>query len=46
MARLVTEIASKRFLEKIPDFHLTSSDLKWNSSSNFRSPVELPFEIG
>jgi hypothetical protein len=46
MARLVTEIASKRFLEKIPEFHLTSSDLKWNSSSNFRSPVELPFEIG
>jgi cytochrome P450 len=46
MARFVTEIATKRFLEKIPDFHLTTPKLEWNSSSNFRSPVALPFEIG
>jgi hypothetical protein len=43
MARLVTEIAMKRFLERIPDYQLTVDKLAWNSSSNFRSPVALPF---
>ena len=43
MARLVTEVAMKRFLERVPDYHLTTPALAWNSSSNFRSPVALPF---
>jgi len=43
MARLVTEIAMRRFLERVPDYHLTVDRLAWNSSSNFRSPVALPF---
>jgi cytochrome P450 len=43
MARLVTEIAMRRFLERVPDYHLTVDKLAWNSSSNFRSPVALPF---
>ncbi len=43
MARLVTETAMKRFLARVPDYHLTVDQLAWNSSSNFRSPVALPF---
>jgi len=43
MARLVTEIAMRRFLERVPDYHLTVDNVAWNSSSNFRSPVALPF---
>jgi hypothetical protein len=43
MARLVTEVAMKRFLERVPNYHLTTPALAWNSSSNFRSPVALPF---
>src|ERR1700740_1980482 len=43
MARLVTEIAMRRFLERVPDYHLTVDTLAWNSSSNFRSPLALPF---
>jgi cytochrome P450 len=43
MARLVTEVAMKRFLERVPEYHLTTPILAWNSSSNFRSPVALPF---
>jgi cytochrome P450 len=46
MARLVTEVAMKRFLERVPEFHLYEQKISWNSSSNFRSPVALPFEIG
>jgi cytochrome P450 len=46
MARLVTEVAMKRFLERVPDYRLTVDKLAWNSSSNFRSPVALPFAIG
>jgi cytochrome P450 len=46
MARLVTEVAMRRLLERVPDYHLTADMLAWNSSSNFRSPVELPFAIG
>jgi hypothetical protein len=46
MARLVTEVAMRRFLERVPDFHLTADRLDWNSSSNFRSPVALPFAVG
>ena len=46
MARLVTEVAMRRFLQRVPDYHLTVETLTWNSSSNFRSPVALPFAIG
>jgi cytochrome P450 len=45
MARLVTQVAMRRFLERVPDYHLTVRKLAWNSSSNFRSPVALPFVI-
>ena len=45
MARDVTDIAMRRFLERVPDFSLTTSQIEWNSSSNFRSPVALPFAI-
>src|SRR6201997_5772837 len=43
MARLVTEIAMRRFLERVPDYHLAVDEVAWNSSSNFRNPVALPF---
>jgi cytochrome P450 len=46
MARLVTEVAMRRFLERVPDYHLTAKELAWNSSSNFRSPTALPFATG
>jgi cytochrome P450 len=45
MARLVTEVAMRRFLERVPDYHLTVDKVAWNSSSNFRSPVALPFAL-
>lgn len=45
-ARLVTEVAMRRFLERVPDYHLTQHQIAWNSSSNFRSPVALPFACG
>jgi hypothetical protein len=44
MARLVAHTAMTRFLARVPDYYLTSAELAWNSSSNFRSPVALPFE--
>src|SRR5207344_758488 len=43
MARLVTEVAMTRFLERVPEYRLSIRKLAWNSSSNFRSPVALPF---
>jgi len=46
MARLVTETAMRRFLARVPDYHLTADKVAWNSSSNFRSPAALPFAIG
>jgi cytochrome P450 len=46
MARLVTEVAMQRFLQRVPDYHLTTDKLAWNSSSNFRSPTALPFARG
>lgn len=45
MARMVTELAMRRFLERVPEFHLTTNRLEWISSSNFRSPVALPFAL-
>ena len=46
MARLVTQVAMRRFLERVPDYHLTVDKIGWNSSSNFRSPSALPFARG
>jgi cytochrome P450 len=46
MARLVTEVAMRRFLEHVPDYHLAVDKVAWNSSSNFRSPTALPFACG
>jgi hypothetical protein len=46
MARLVTDVAMRRFLTRVPDYHLTVDTIAWNSSSNFRSPTALPFAIG
>ena len=43
MARLVTAVAMKRFLERVPEYHLAVEEIVWNSSSNFRSPSALPF---
>lgn len=46
LARLVCEVSMNRFLAEIPDFHARRRDFGWVPSSNFRSPVELPFAIG
>jgi cytochrome P450 len=43
MARLVTAVAMRAFLDVIPHYELTRSPLEWVPSSNFRSPVSLPF---
>ena len=45
MARLVTEVAMRRFLDRVPEYRLTVDKLAWNSSSNFRSPAALPFAM-
>lgn len=45
-ARLVTGVAMARFLERVPDYALQRSEVDWVSSSNFRSPMTLPFRIG
>jgi cytochrome P450 len=45
MARFVTDVAMRRFLSRVPEFRLATGKLEWISSSNFRSPVALPFEI-
>ncbi len=45
MARLVTEVAMRRFLSRVPDYHLAADSVAWNSSSNFRSPTALPFAM-
>jgi len=45
LARMVSEVALNTFLERIPNFELTTRDFPWVSSSNFRSPKELPFKV-
>jgi len=45
LARLVTVSAMEVFLRGIPEFHLSAGALEWVPSSNFRSPVTLPFEL-
>ena len=44
-SRLVTHAAMGRLLERIPNFDLIHRDFDWVSSSNFRSPMTLPFEV-
>jgi cytochrome P450 len=46
LARLVTATAMREFLGRIPACRLTHARLDWTPSSNFRSPVALPFSIG
>jgi cytochrome P450 len=46
MARMVTELAMRRFLKRIPEYRLTVDRTAWVPSSNFRSPVALPFAVG
>jgi cytochrome P450 len=45
LARMVTMNAMEEFLRHIPQFDRSSHTLEWIPSSNFRSPVSLPFEI-
>ncbi len=44
-ARLVTEVAMTRYLERVPEYDLCTRDFDWVSSSNFRSPMTLPFRV-
>jgi cytochrome P450 len=44
-ARLVTEVAMTRFLARVPDFDLVERRFDWIPSSNFRSPLALPFRV-
>jgi cytochrome P450 len=44
-ARMVTEVAMNRFLERVPDYELQQDGFEWLSSSNFRSPMTLPFRF-
>ena len=45
MARLVTSEAMRTFLEHVPHYERAQPQLEWMSSSNFRSPVALPFRV-
>jgi cytochrome P450 len=42
-ARLVTETAMRCFIARVPDFEWTGQPFEWIQSSNFRSPMSLPF---
>jgi len=46
LARMVTETTMNRFLEAFPDFSLREQGFPWVPSSNFRSPLQLPFRLG
>jgi cytochrome P450 len=46
LGRLVAQVSMKVFLEAMPEYHLATERLDWTPSSNFRSPVALPFEAG
>ena len=45
MARLVTAEAMQTFLERVPHYERAQPHLEWVPSSNFRSPVALPFRV-
>jgi cytochrome P450 len=45
-ARLVTETAMRSFLARVPNFQWTGEPFEWIPSSNFRSPMSLPFRSG
>jgi len=44
VGRQVTAAVMAEFLKRIPDYRRTTSTLKWNSSTTFRSPAALPME--
>jgi len=44
MARLVAQEAMRCFLERVPDYRLTTPRVEWLPSSNFRIPLALPLE--
>ena len=46
LARLVTELSMRRFFSEIPEFKLMHTNFDWVPSSNFRSPLQLPFSMG
>ena len=46
LARLVTELSMRKFLSEIPEFKLMHTNFDWVPSSNFRSPLQLPFSTG
>jgi cytochrome P450 len=41
-ARMVTTVAMRQLLVRIPNFELGGRDFDWIPSSNFRSPISLP----
>jgi cytochrome P450 len=43
MARLVTEIAMRRFLQCVPDYHLTADSFRGIRRRISENPVALPF---
>lgn len=45
LARMVTEEAMNIFLARAGEFKLTGTDFPWVASSNFRSPMKLPFTL-
>jgi cytochrome P450 len=45
MARLVLKKAMTVFLSAIPEFEPATETIDWVPSSNFRSPVALPFQV-
>ncbi|MGE3246663.1 MAG: cytochrome P450 [Beijerinckiaceae bacterium] len=45
LARMVSDVAMKSFLARIPEFKLRTRDFEWVPSSNFRSPRTLPFTL-
>lgn len=45
LARMVTEEAMNIFLARAGEFTLTGTDFPWVASSNFRSPMKLPFTL-
>jgi cytochrome P450 len=44
-ARLITETAMSCFLARVPDYTLRDEPFDWVPSSNFRSPMTLPFQV-
>ena len=45
VARLATQIAFEEFHKVVPNYSRVDPDLKWMSSSTFRSPLELQLRV-